>query len=623
MNDTNWSLEAARKLYNCAGWGNGYFDISEAGRAVMRSRAGGEVDLHALAHELRDAGLRWPVLVRFEDVLHDRVGQLRDAFAGAMQDVAYRGDYTPVYPIKVNQQRSVVEQILASGHVGLEAGSKPELMAVLALSRPGGVIVCNGYKDREYIRLALIARLLGHRAYIVIEKPSELHLVLREAQDLGVEPWLGMRIRLASIGKGKWQNTGGEKAKFGLSAGQALELVETLREADALPALKLLHFHMGSQIANIRDVQNGLREAAHYFAELHRLGAQVRVVDVGGGLGVDYEGTRSRSDCSINYSIQEYANSIVRSIHDSCEAHGLPHPDIYTESGRAMTAHHAVLLTNVIDTEAAPGQNELQPPTESDDRVLHALWELYRAVGERTGSELYHDAVYWLNEAQLLFTHEQLGLAERAQAEQLYFAVCRRLMDEAVPLPAEIRRDIEDKLAEKYFCNFSVFQSIPDVWAIHQIFPIMPLARLNEAPQCRAVLQDLTCDSDGRVDRYVSGAGLSASLPLHAIEENEPYLLGIFMVGAYQEILGDLHNLFGDTDSINVALDSDGKGYTLRESESGDAVEELLSLVHYDTVGLLRACEDKVAAADLDQRLHDKIISELSEGLAGYTYLED
>jgi arginine decarboxylase len=626
---TAWTLDRARELYNIANWNGGYFHINDRGRVCLRVPGLADhpgVDLFELALSLRDSGeSSLPVLIRFQDILSDRVRRLREAFDQARQETGFEGAYTAVYPIKVNQQRSVVERILGEGgdRVGLEAGSKPELMAVLALSRPGGVIVCNGYKDREYLRLALIGRLLGLRVYIVIEKPSELDGVMEASRDLGVRPMLGMRVRLASIGKGKWQNTGGEKAKFGLSASQSLGLLERLREADMLDCMQLLHFHMGSQIANIRDIQAGMGEAGRFYAELRRLGADIQVVDAGGGLGVDYEGSRSRNDCSMNYSLQEYANNIVRSLVNACREYDLPHPQIFTESGRALTAHHAVLVTNVIDTERAPDREGLAPPGDDEPLILQDMWHLYENREGIAPTEVYHDMAHWLSEAQAMYTHGVLDLAQRARAETLYFATCRRLAsDDSLRLPREIRDEINEKLADKYFCNFSVFQSIPDVWAIDQIFPIMPLHRLDEPPTRRAVLQDLTCDSDGHVDRYVDSEGVETSLPLHPLREGEPYLLGIFLVGAYQEILGDLHNLFGDTDSINVVLEPGG-GHRLEQPERGDTVDELLRYVHFDPQTLAAAYRAKVASAGLDEALGGRVLAELEHGLSGYTYLEE
>ncbi|HKJ23025.1 MAG TPA: biosynthetic arginine decarboxylase, partial [Gammaproteobacteria bacterium] len=538
----DWTIQNAREKYSTAHWGGGYVDINDQGHLLVRPDRGQVhpgVDLHELARELTGAGYSLPVLARFSGILHDRVDSLCRAFGRAMEDNQYRGRYTAVYPIKVNQQRSVVEQIMGHGgdRVGLEAGSKPELLAVLAMMNVrNGVIICNGYKDREYIRFALIGRQLGHRVYLVVEKPSELELILDEAKALGVEPLLGIRVRLASIGSGKWQNTGGEKSKFGLSADQVLSMVERLKETGAVQYLQLLHFHLGSQIANIRDIQRGMREAARYYTELHRLQVPITCVDVGGGLGVDYEGTRSRSFCSINYSVQEYANNIVRTLWELCEDQGLPHPDIITESGRAMTAHHAVLITNVIDIERIPTSHVSGPPAEDDPTIVHDLWRGLNSLSERSALEAYHDAVHWLAEAQAMYTLGVITLEQRARAEGLYFDTCERIqpaLQGGARNYREVVDELAEKLADKYFCNFSVFQSLPDVWAIEQIFPIVPLARLNERPTRRAVIQDLTCDSDGRIDYYVDGGGVDTTLPLHEVRPGESYLLGIFMVGAY------------------------------------------------------------------------------------------
>jgi len=624
-------IQNARDLYNLTHWSGGYFDIDERGRLVVhpdRDAAGAGIDLQALSEEIQRSGLALPVLVRFQDILHDRVDTLYDAFTGAMAEQEYGGRYTAVYPIKVNQQRSVVEQILAhgGGRVGLEAGSKPELMAVLALSADdGAVVVCNGYKDREYIRMALVGRQLGMQIYIVIEKLSELEHVIREARDLGVVPLLGVRVRLASIGAGKWQNTGGEKAKFGLSAQQVLAMVQRLQEVDMLDSLQLLHFHMGSQVANIRDIQRGMGEAGRYYAELHRLGVPIRVVDVGGGLGVDYEGTRSRSFCSMNYSVQEYARNVVHALWETCSNYELPHPDVVTESGRAMTAHHAVLITNVIDRECAPTAQALTPPADDDPLIVHDLWQGLQGLSGRSALESYHDAVHWLGEARAMYVHGVLTLEQRARAEELYFATCvrtRPLLSSANRAHREVLEELNDVLADKLFCNFSVFQSIPDVWAIRQLFPIMPLHRLDEPPSRRAVLEDLTCDSDGRINHYVDREGVDSTLPVHDLRPGEPYLLGIFMVGAYQEILGDMHNLFGDTDSVNVAL-SPGGGYTLSQPERGDTVEDVLAYVHFDANELLQSFRRKINRSDLAPQKREQYLTELTAGLKGYTYLED
>ena len=625
-----WDIQQARDVYNVPHWGVDYFDINAEGHLHVRPQRGSAhpgVDLFKLSREAGEAGLSLPLLLRFSHILHDRVDVLCGAFAEAMGVAGYRGSYTAVYPIKVNQQKSVVEEILRHGEdrVGLEAGSKPELMAVLALSRRDAVIVCNGYKDREYIRLALLGRRLGHRLYIVVEKLSELTTVIDEARKIGVEPLLGIRVRLASIGHGKWQNTGGDKSKFGLSAAQALTAVAELRRAGMLDSLQLMHFHLGSQVANVRDIQRGVREAARYYAELHSLGVNIRCVDVGGGLGIDYEGTRSRSYCSMNYSVQEYANNVIHTLWEICEQLTLPHPDVITESGRAMTAHHAVLITNVIDVERAPVSGDITPPGDDEPLIIHDLWQALQNLSARSVLETYHDAEHWVGEAQSMYTHGVINLAQRARAEQLFFAICagvRTLLKPETRSHREMLDELNEKLADKYFCNFSLFQSLPDVWAIDQVFPIMPLHRLDERPERRAVIQDLTCDSDGRIDHYVDREGVEASLPLHSMRKGEPYLIGVFLIGAYQEILGDMHNLFGDTNAVNVELNADGS-YQLAQPQCGDTVDELLRYVHFDAEELLAAYRRKIDETDLSQELREAYLKELEEGLTGYTYLEE
>jgi arginine decarboxylase len=614
--------------YGIARWGGGYFGVSVDGHVVVRPDRSGDVsiDLHRLAHELRAAELCWPVLVRFGDIIRDRVVSLIGAFDRAREAYDYEGTYTAVYPIKVNQQRSVVEQVLAGGdgRVGLEAGSKPELMAVLAMSPPGGVIVCNGYKDREYLRLALIGRALGHAVYVVIEKPSELEEMLAEADALGVEPLLGVRVRLASTAAGNWENSGGERSKFGLSATQLLALVERLQATDRLSCLQLLHSHIGSQIANLRDIRRGVGELTRYYRELRRLGADIRVVDVGGGLGIDYEGTGSRHHYSINYSLDAYAEEVVKALHALCEEDRLPHPAVYSESGRALTAHHAVLITNVIDHEPAPADTDVSLPHGAHES-LGSLARLLDAAGEAAPMEVHQEARQALDEVHMLFARGEIGLEERALAEQIHFALCHRLRRRLVSTSRQQRAlldELDEQLADKVFCNFSLFQSMPDVWAIDQVFPVLPLQRLDEAPDRAGILHDLTCDSDGCIERYVDQDGVEATLPLHAPLPGEDYLVGIFLVGAYQEILGDMHNLFGDTDAVNVELDGNG-GYRLTQAERGDSVDELLRYVHFDPEQMLRSYREKLRAAAIPDRTADDYYDQLKAGLYGYTYLED
>jgi len=633
---SEWTISRARDIYSIKHWSDGYFDINEAGHLVASPRRsnGGTIDLYELVDEFHQAGLSLPVLIRFTDILHDRVTDLCQAFETAIGRHDYRGRYCAVYPIKVNQQRHVVDEVLSTfgpgsadgglQRVGLEAGSKPELMIVLAQAGSrGATIICNGYKDREYIRLALIGRQLGYRIHLVVEKLSELELIIQEAQAMGIRPMLGMRARLASIGKGNWQNTGGEKSKFGLSASQMLVMLRRLREAGLLDCLQLLHVHLGSQIANLRDIRAGLQEAMRCYSELVKLGAPLASLDVGGGLGVDYEGTRSRSYCSMNYSLQDYADSIVSIVTELCRENGLSHPDIITESGRAMTAHHAVLVTNVIDVER---QAEAVPEAVDDEaEVISGLRTCLSDDGKRTVSECYHDAVYGLTQARELFNQGRLTLEQRGLAEQIYFAVCHRLrplLQSAVRTQHELLDAINDQLADKVFCNFSLFQSLPDVWAIEQVFPIVPLHLLDVRPERRGIITDITCDSDGRIDHYVDNEGVEASLPLHDWQAGQPYLLGVFMVGAYQEILGDCHNLFGDTHSANVELCADGS-HRLYAVRSGDTVDNVLRAVDFDVNELAAIYRQQIEESALSATEQKQYLDELVAGLEGYTYLED
>ncbi|GIX36735.1 MAG: biosynthetic arginine decarboxylase [Lysobacteraceae bacterium] len=624
---SDWSVDRARQTYSVPYWSEGYFDIDTRGRVVAQPRGPGGpvIVLDEVVAAARAQGLRLPLLLRFSDILRDRLARLQAAFARAMQDCGYAGGYTAVYPIKVNQHHGVTGELVAAGQdgqFGLEAGSKPELMAVLALSRPGGIVVCNGYKDREYIRLALIGRKLGLETFIVVEKPSELEAVIEESRALGVRPGLGVRMRLATLGSGKWQNSGGEKAKFGLSPRQLLDLVQRLGEAGLRDALQLLHFHMGSQISNVRDIAAGMREATRYLVEVRALGCPIRFMDVGGGLGVDYEGTRSRGACSINYGLDQYAHTIVQPLADACAEHGLPPPRILTESGRALTAHHAVLIANVSEVEPAPAG--ALPPVEGEESLaLRHLRELHARLDQRSAVEVFHDAQHYLAEGQAAYVLGQIGLAERARLDDVFHAIAHGVR---ARLRAEEKShrplidELDARLVDKYFVNFSVFESVPDVWAIDQVFPILPIHRLDEAPTRRGVIADLTCDSDGQIDLYVDDGELDSALPLHWPGPGG-YRIGIFMVGAYQDTLGDIHNLFGDTSAVNVSLTQEG--YALTCSRRGDTADVMLDYVGYDLEGLRAAFRDKVAAAGLDAQEGAALLAALEAGLTGYTYLDD
>jgi arginine decarboxylase len=592
---TAWSIDQALKTYSIPHWAEGYFDIDARGRIVVHPR-GAQAPGVALA-EVVDAalssGAKLPLLVRFPQILGDRLAKLQAAFAQAQQDFDYTGGYTAVYPIKVNQHAGVAGTLAshAGEGFGLEAGSKPELMAVLALSRPGGLIVCNGYKDREYIRLALIGRKIGMQTFIVVEKPSELPLIMEEAKALGVVPGLGVRMRLASLGAGKWQNSGGDKAKFGLSPRQVLDLWKTLRDADMSDCLGLLHFHMGSQISNVRDIANGMREATRYFVELSKLGAKISHVDVGGGLGIDYEGTRSRSYCSINYGIHQYASSIVQPIAEACEQYGVAPPRLVTECGRAMTAHHAMLVTNVSEVERAP-EGRVPPAHDDEAAVIRHLREIHAEIDRRPAVELFHEAQHHHSEGLSLYALGQIDLVARARLDDLFYAIAHAVRAR-LTYDEKSHRDLLDELNE----------------------------RLDERPERRGVIADLTCDSDGKIDTYVENEDLDSSLPLHAPRPGERYRIGFFLVGAYQEILGDIHNLFGDTDAVEVRCDDEG--FRIVQQRRGDTTDVMLDYVGYKVDDLRRIYRAKVGAADLTKSEAARLNEALENGLTAYTYLSD
>ena len=633
---TPWSIEAARALYNVEGWGSGYFDISEAGHVLVRpdpSRPERTLDLLELATDLEGQGIQLPVLLRFSDILRSRIETLSDRFASATREFEYTGGYTTVYPIKVNQQRHVVEEIVHFGKaqgVGLECGSKPELQAVLGLAETTEqLIVCNGYKDHEFMRLALMGQKLGHRVFIVLEQVSELEVLLEVADELGVTPTCGVRIKLASEGAGRWAQSGGEKSKFGLSSAELIKLIDKLQAIGRLEWLKLIHFHLGSQITDIRFIKSGLQEVARFYLELRALGVDITHVDVGGGLGIDYDGTNSTNQASVNYTLQEYANDVVYTIAEACREAELPMPHLISESGRALTAHHALLLIKVIDVES---QAE-QPVPELDDEehsLLHEMHEDWRTLTERAAKprkvlEVFHDASFDKDRARQLFNSGVLSLRGLAKAEVLWLATMNAIYRIAKADPdtyEDILPELEAALVDRYFCNFSLFQSLPDSWAIDQLFPIMPIHRLGEEPVRRGTLQDVTCDSDGKIDRFVGDRTGCPSLELHEFRDGEDYILGIFLTGAYQEILGDLHNLFGDTNAVHVRLNEKG-GYEITDLVEGDTVTEVLNYVQFGASQLLATFRRKVNAAQgLSRDEANAFIADYVAGLEGYTYLE-
>jgi arginine decarboxylase len=626
-----WTVRESRELYGVANWGDGFFDVNRDGRVEVRPRRsqGPAIDLLELVQDLRRRGLRTPLLVRFSDILATRVQGLCEAFQGAMAEYGYRGSHRGVYPIKVNQQRHVVEEIIqhGSGHrVGVEAGSKPELLVALALlDTPEALIVCNGYKDRAYVELALLAQKLGRTPVVVIDRARELDLVIKTARELGIRPHLGVRARLSTRGAGKWVESTGDRSKFGLSALEIVSAVERLRSEDMLDCLELLHFHIGSQITAIRAHKDALAEASRIFVGLHQLGARPGVIDVGGGLGVDYDGSTTNFHSSMNYSLQEYANDVVASLQDACDEAGVAHPDIVTESGRAMVAHHSVLVFDVL------GVNELRtgevpPPVDAHDpKVLQELYDVWANVSQKNVQESYHDLLQLKEEAANLFSLGYLDLQDRARVERLFWSCCEKVQRAVRELPhvPEDLEDLERALADTYYGNLSVFQSAPDHWAVKQLFPVMPIHRLDEEPTRRGVFADLTCDSDGKIDQFIDQRDVKDVLELHPFS-GAPYYIGMFLVGAYQEILGDLHNLFGDTDAVHVRLEDDGS-YSVDHVVEGDSVEDVLRYVQYDRRVLIervrRTIEDALRSERISLEESARLRRRYQQGLEEYTYL--
>ncbi|MDD9156232.1 biosynthetic arginine decarboxylase [Aliivibrio sp. S4TY2] len=630
------NLDRIRAEYNVKHWSQGFYGIDDNGEVYVspRSESDHQVPLSHIVNQLEQRNIGLPALVRFPQIVHQRVHNICNAFNQAIDEYQYENHYLLVYPIKVNQQKEVVDEILASQaqleqkQLGLEAGSKPELLAVLALAqKASSVIVCNGYKDREYVRLALIGEKLGHSVFIVLEKLSELDLVLSEAKALGVKPRLGLRIRLASQGAGKWQASGGEKSKFGLSASQVLTVINRLKAEDQLDILELVHFHLGSQMANIRDVRNGVSEAARFYCELRDIGAKLKYLDVGGGLAVDYDGTRSQSSNSMNYGLAEYARNIVMTIGDICQLYSQPMPVIISESGRSLTAHHAVLITNVIGTESYTPE-AIEAPCGDDPLLLHNMWrnleQLENGGDDRALIEIYNDTQCDVAEAHNQFATGMINLQHRAWAEQISLRINYELsvkMSTKNRYHRPILDELSERLADKFFVNFSLFQSLPDAWGIDQVFPVMPLSGLDNADEHRAVVLDITCDSDGTIDQYVDGQGIETTLPVPAWNPDEPYLMGFFLVGAYQEILGDMHNLFGDTHSVVVNVDENGEA-NIDYINEGDTVEDMMRYVHID-VDLIRQNYKDMVTAKVAEEEQQSVLEELEQGLMGYTYLED
>ncbi len=626
-----WTVADAQETYGIRNWGSGYFGINDKGHVVVHPLGpdGPQADLKDLVDEVSRRGIDLPLLLRFSDILHSRIIALNEAFKRAMTEQGYKGTYKGVYPIKVNQHRFVVEEIIKAGrqyNYGLEAGSKPELLAVMALLEDeNALVICNGYKDEEYVETALLASRLGRTVLLVVEKLSELPLIAEVSKKMGIRPRIGIRVKLSSKGAGKWEASGGDRSKFGLASHELMEAVAFMRENNLIDCFELLHFHLGSQISNIRSVKNGMKEASRFFVELYKQGAPLKYMDVGGGLGVDYDGSQTNFTSSMNYTLQEYANDVVFAVHEQCEAEQVPAPTIVTESGRAAVAHHAVLVTNVLGTSEFQARKVPETVPEDAPAVVKNLLSTWREVTRKNVLEAWHDALDYKEECLTLFSLGHLTLEQRVAAENIFWALAQKILRisrEFDEVPEELE-SLEKILSDTYFCNFSVFQSVPDSWAIDQLFPIMPIHRLNEEPDRRAVLADITCDSDGKIDKFIDKRDVKDVLELHS-PKGADYHLGIFMVGAYQEILGDLHNLFGDTHAVQVSIKP--TGYQIDHVVPGDTVAEALHYVAFSRDELVARLRQTTEVAlrnnrlTLDESRH--LLRAYEEGLAGYTYLE-
>ncbi len=627
-----WRIEDSAELYNINGWGRNYFSINEKGHVQVTPKEGlAAVDLKEVMDELQVRDVQAPVLLRFPDILDNRVEKISSCFKQAAQTYDYKAQNYVIYPIKVNQIREVVEEIVSHGkkfNIGLEAGSKPELHAVLATNiADNALIICNGYKDENYIELALLAQKMGRNIYLVVEKLNELRTIARVAKRLNIEPNIGIRIKISHSGSGKWEESGGDQSKFGLNSSELLEAVAFLEKNDLVGSLKLIHFHIGSQITKIRRIKNALREAMQFYVQLTRMGFDINFVDIGGGLGVDYDGTRSSSsESSMNYSIQEYANDAVSALVDACVKNDLKQPNIITESGRSLSAHHSILIFEALESTSLPAWKPSEELDSDAHELARELYDIWDKLDSNNLYEAWHDALQIREEALELFSIGLLDLRTRAQVEKLFWSVAREVAElgNSMKHPPEELRKITRIIPDKYFCNFSLFQSLPDHWAVDQIFPIMPISRLDEKPTRTATIQDMTCDSDGKIAHFITSGGISNSLPVHALKPSEPYYIGVFLVGAYQEILGDLHNLFGDTSAVHIDVYPDR--YEIDRIIDGETVAEVLDYVQFSPKALVRNVERWVTAAMKSGKISPEegreFLGNYRSGLYGYTYLE-
>ena len=630
-----WRIEDSEELYNIKGWGVNFFGINDKGHVYVEPKKNGvQIDLKEVVDHLETRHVSAPMLLRFPDILDSRIQKTDACFRKAGKEYDYQGEHFIIYPVKVNQMRPVVEEIISHGkryNLGLEAGSKPELHAVLATNMDSdSLIICNGHKDQNFIEMALLAQKMGKRIYLVVEKLPELKIIAETAAKLGIKPNMGVRIKLASSGSGKWSESGGDASKFGLNSTELLTALQILEEMELKDCLRFIHFHIGSQITKIRHISTALKEAAQFYVQLHQMGCNIEFVDCGGGLGVDYDGTRSsNSESSVNYSIQEYVNDCVYTFVEASNNNNIPHPNIITEGGRSLTAHHSVLILDVMESVTAPQMPADFQPGVDDHKLVHDLTEIWDKLSSRSMLEDWHDAEDIREEALDLFRHGIIDLKTRAQIESLYWAISHEvaeLVHHQKHVPDELRK-LDKQMADKYFCNFSLFQSMPDSWGIDQLFPIMPIARLEEQPTRSATLQDITCDSDGKISAYVNGGQQTSYLPLHKFKQGEHYYIGVFLVGAYQEILGNMHNLFGDTNAVHISLDSDEEnGYSIDKVIDGETVADVLEYVQYEPKKLVRRLEIWVSRAIKDGKITEaegkEFISNYRAGLYGYTYLE-